>query len=204
LPAKKLIQDIAKVVQELPSQLNSLAANSLDISKRLKNLEDSLGHNYKTSSEFDLENALKHMWSAEQIKLFELSGQYMAHVHVPYPILAQPRTMVWTYIENHGRNLSNKPAPCLDDVIVLLIFALAELCIYDRCLPLDNDRMCLPGMVHFESAREIFNATSKENSLACAQAMVLAALYLSQFGDLGETLQFGGEDCRVIWKSVTP
>jgi hypothetical protein len=148
--------------------------------------------------------------------LSKLLESYLGTIHILHPILAQPRIMFERFNRHLGR-LANDSDVVLDDItisvenaIVLLMFALGEVCAYDGLLPdtqtsesFDDDprikaATILPGMAYFSRAVAMLAMMMGGYSLEHAQAMILAALFLNQIARPAESWSWITNACRII------
>ncbi|KAF2844439.1 hypothetical protein T440DRAFT_326547 [Plenodomus tracheiphilus IPT5] len=101
----------------------------------------------------------------------------------------------------------------INNAIVLLVLALGKVLQFDgKCLPaprkdpeIVNDNRdqpknidFLPGMAYFAYATNILGNELSGNTVAHAQAMILAGLYLSQFSRVLESWSWISEACRIV------
>jgi hypothetical protein len=103
-----------------------------------------------------------------------------------------------------------KPGICighsLSNVIVLLIFALGEVCEHQNSLPIpDNsgpdaprNTAILPGLTYYASAASILGPLRGSTGVNCAQAMILAALFQNQYGRFSEGWGHIQQACVIV------
>jgi hypothetical protein len=143
----------------------------------------------------------------------KLLESYVGTIHILHPILAEPRVMFERF-NSHYSSTADGIDVALGDImvsaenaVVLLMFALGEVCAYDGSLAATQDSKTfeadptghiLPGMVYFSRAAAMLGMMIGEYTLAHAQAMILAALFLNQCARPVESAAWTSNACRVI------